>query len=95
MDGELIAVIVMAGAGVVTGAYSIWRNGRKQHKDYGQLEQKVEDLKTDIIKDENHGLSALNKNVAKMRENCARHMGIHSEKISKLEEVVFGKRKAD
>ena len=82
--GEMFSVIGVVVIGI--GLIVTWvRNGRKQSKRDGVLEQRMKGVE-DKLDDDNNGLSAIKKSVDDQRVHCAGITSSFKERLKNLEE---------
>lgn len=84
--------MLVAASAVVGVIVVIIRNGKSSAKSYGELEQRVADIK-ETLQDEHSGLGALNNKVTEMQSGYAATLASHGQKIKNLEGEVFTKKK--
>lgn len=82
----------VAASAVVGVIAVIIRNGKSSAKTYGELGQRVTDIK-ETLQNEHSGLGALNNKVAGMQSDYAATLASHNQKIKNLEGEVFIKRR--
>jgi len=102
-DPQWVAMYVMVGSSLITSVYTLLKNNRETKKDitdetthviltakaWGAFEEKVANIDL-AIRDSDHGLHAIKREVSGVRSNCAAVTGGFKEKLASQEKRING-----